>query len=93
MLPLFFSSTPNLPACLPSCFLCLPCSHLIQHPQVQHPKEKESHWLSQQCGPRSLSCSPESQQHYLEEVGGGGVLGQRWRFALTRQGASCIRQG
>lgn len=54
----------GFPKCATTSLYC----HLIQHPQVQHPKEKESHWLSQQCGPRSLSCSPESQQHYLEEV-------------------------
>ncbi|KAL4443805.1 hypothetical protein ABPG75_011542 [Micractinium tetrahymenae] len=54
----------GFPKCATTSIYC----HLIQHLQVQHPREKESHWLSQQCQPRSLSCSPESQEHYLAEI-------------------------
>ncbi|PSC68100.1 deacetylase sulfotransferase [Micractinium conductrix] len=54
----------GFPKCATTSIYC----HLIQHPAVQHPKEKESHWLTQRCGPRSLACSNESQQHYIQEI-------------------------
>lgn len=54
----------GFPKCATTSIYC----HLIQHPQVQHPREKETHWLSQQCEPRALSCSPDAEQHYLAEV-------------------------
>lgn len=41
---------------------------MIQHPQVQYPKEKESHWLMDKCGRDVPSCAPEAQQQYVVEV-------------------------
>ncbi len=55
----------GFPKCATTSIYC----HLIQHPQVQHAKEKESHVLVNQCGGSLASCAPEVQRDYIVEVG------------------------
>ncbi|KAI3428273.1 hypothetical protein D9Q98_006652 [Chlorella vulgaris] len=54
----------GFPKCATTSIYC----HLIQHPQVQHPKEKESHLLTGQCTSPGLECSAEAQQHYVVDI-------------------------
>ncbi|EFN58048.1 hypothetical protein CHLNCDRAFT_142285 [Chlorella variabilis] len=54
----------GFPKCATSSLYC----HLIQHPQIQHPKEKESHLLLDQCERPGLDCPAEAQRHYVVDV-------------------------
>ncbi|PSC68106.1 sulfotransferase [Micractinium conductrix] len=54
----------GFPKCATTSIYC----HLIQHPQVQYAKDKESHRLTDKCRPLLEQCPAQEQRDYLVDI-------------------------
>ncbi|KAL4443808.1 hypothetical protein ABPG75_011545 [Micractinium tetrahymenae] len=54
----------GFPKCATTSIYC----HLIQHPQVQYAKDKESHRLTDKCRPQLADCPADAQREYLVDI-------------------------
>lgn len=73
----------GFPKCATTSMFC----HLIQHPQIQHPAEKEPHTLLDHCD-WPLECSADVQREYLR-----GVSRSRGKSRCCLDGLAALLNG